>query len=50
MQRRNLEQRIHILEARVDDVTAHATVNSARIDRAAAELMLMRQRVARTGL
>jgi uncharacterized protein YlxW (UPF0749 family) len=49
-QRRNLEQRIHVLEARVDDVTAHATVNSARIDRAAAELMLMRQRVARTGL
>jgi flagellar biosynthesis chaperone FliJ len=50
MQRRNLEQRIHSLEARVDDVTSTVTVNSARIDRAAAELMLMRQRVARTGL
>jgi uncharacterized protein YlxW (UPF0749 family) len=50
LQRRRLEERIHTLEARVDDVTAHVTVNSARIDRAATELMVMRQRVARTGL
>ncbi len=48
-QRRHLEQRIHILEQRVEDVTSVAAVNSARIDQAAAELMLMRQRVARAG-
>jgi chromosome segregation ATPase len=48
-QRRRLEQRIHTLEQRVEDVTNIAAVNSARIDQAAAELMLMRQRVARAG-
>jgi phage shock protein A len=49
-QRARLETRIHRLERRVDDVTTEAAVNSARMDQAAAELMLMRQRVARAGL